>query len=36
MFWMMGSGISIFTIFFIFQSLFSAATALVKTSKGIY
>ena len=35
MFWMMGNGMSIFTIFFIFQSLFSAVTALLKTSKGI-
>ncbi len=34
MFWMMGNGMSIFTIFFIFQSLFSAVTALLKTGKG--
>jgi preprotein translocase subunit SecY len=34
MFWMIGNGISIFTIFFIFQSLFSSVTALLKTSKG--
>lgn len=34
MFWMIGNGISIYTIFFIFQSLFSAVTALLRTSKG--
>ena len=34
MFWMVGNNVSIFTLFFIFQSLFSAITALLKANKG--
>ena len=34
MFWMIGNGVSIFTIFFIFQSLFSSITAILKANKS--
>lgn len=34
MFWMVGNGVSIFTIFFIFQSLFSSITAIIKANKS--
>jgi len=33
---MIGNGVSIFTIFFIFQSLFSSITAILNASKGKY
>lgn len=36
MFWMIGNGVSIFTIFFIFQSLFSSITAILKTNKSTH
>ena len=34
MFWMIGNGVSIYTIFFIVQSLFTCVTAMLKTGKG--